>query len=518
MRNFFKHHRLLLLSLAIITVIFWQITNGEFVWDDYYFIVGWEEIKNPLENFGKLLSGNIPIAEGKIYRPLRSIFYSISYKFWGENPTGYKVQALIVHLISAAVCYFTSLKILKNKKQSTISSILFGIHPMVVEAVAFTTASFDTIGNMFFLISFYTYLISKNKKTTVLKKISYISAFIAFFTNELTLTLPLIIIIYDMVMEKNSFKNIKKMFSTYKPYLIINGSYWLTRVFVKVSSAEKEYRILGSLYSSSLVMVRAVVKYIQLLLFPIRSTNNHVVYRNVTNLYHADFNFPENNFIPDILDPEILLSGLVIILLILFSIKFSKKLSVTSFSLLTILISLTPVLQIFPSQTVFAERYLYIAIFFFSILLVDLLFRIKQKELSSMLIIVIILFFSIKSEKNINTWKTRKSLWLNANKYTPQSAMTAVNIGLIEYVSGNHEVGISMLEKAIDLNPNNFFARKKLAYLYLDQENIELAIKQYNILIKRNPDKNVALKTVGDIFKSEGYPQIAEQYYQKIIN
>jgi tetratricopeptide (TPR) repeat protein len=141
----------------------------------------------------------------------------------------------------------------------------------------------------------------------------------------------------------------------------------------------------------------------------------------------------------------------------------------------------------------------------------------ENKKIRNFIYIVLITLFAIKASQNIQIWQTRESLWTNTIKYTPQSTMATANLGLMEYTSGDKSKGTEMLEKAVSYNPNNFFARKKLAYLYLDQKNVEAAIKQYNILIERNPDKNTAFKTVGDIFNKEGYLDIAQQYYQKII-
>src|SRR3989344_3831037 len=104
----------LLLSLISITFLaFVNIIDNEFAYDDNSFIVSWEQIRQ-IENLPSLYQGDLPVGHQGVYRPLRSLFYTISYKLYGQNPQGYHIQAITVHIINTLLVYLIVLFLLKN--------------------------------------------------------------------------------------------------------------------------------------------------------------------------------------------------------------------------------------------------------------------------------------------------------------------------------------------------------------------------------------------------------------------
>src|SRR5947207_10109410 len=103
--------------------------------------------------------------------PWRWVTLAIDYLFWGLNPFGYHLTNLIIHAVNAIFVYFISRRLLStalsiaNDKESwrlsmsaAFAALLFAIHPLRVESVAWATERRDVLSGCFFLWAIYCYL------------------------------------------------------------------------------------------------------------------------------------------------------------------------------------------------------------------------------------------------------------------------------------------------------------------------------------------------------------------------
>src|SRR5207249_9684110 len=86
------------------------------------------------------------------YQPLSWVTLAIDYLLWGLNPLGYHLTNLIIHTANAIFVYFISRQLIStalsiaNDKESwrlslsaAFAALLFAIHPLRVESVAWAT-------------------------------------------------------------------------------------------------------------------------------------------------------------------------------------------------------------------------------------------------------------------------------------------------------------------------------------------------------------------------------------------
>jgi hypothetical protein len=166
-----------------------NIFGNGFVIDDQYFIV--EKMADPVSQQG-------------VFRPVRSLLYTVYFQIFGtNNPAGYHLHSLLVHLVATGLVYLIILNfkflILNQGSKSKFlnhfaftAALLFGLHPVHTEAITYMAASMEMTGIVFMLFAFYLYLKNKNV-------LSYLFAMLAFFTYEMTLTLPLLLLLYEGV-------------------------------------------------------------------------------------------------------------------------------------------------------------------------------------------------------------------------------------------------------------------------------------------------------------------------------
>src|SRR5205085_12286954 len=127
------------------------LKNG-FVWDDDDYIISNTLIRtiNLKELFSQYVMGN--------YHPLTMLGFAIEYKFFGLDENGYHFVNLLLHSLNTILVFYVVLLISEKMPVALIASLLFGIHPLHVESVAWVSELKDLLYTFFFLSSYIYYL------------------------------------------------------------------------------------------------------------------------------------------------------------------------------------------------------------------------------------------------------------------------------------------------------------------------------------------------------------------------
>lgn len=105
------------------------------------------------------------------YMPLTWISYGWDYVVWGMKPFGYHLTNLLLHAASAAVFYFIARRLLSTAFAQDASdrsrwrsvgaltaAVLWAVHPLRVESVAWVTERRDVLSGLFTLLAVLAYL------------------------------------------------------------------------------------------------------------------------------------------------------------------------------------------------------------------------------------------------------------------------------------------------------------------------------------------------------------------------
>jgi Flp pilus assembly protein TadD len=152
-------------------VVFLPALRGEFLnWDDsvnvvanpYYRGLGWPQIKWMLT---ATLMGH--------YIPLTWLSFGINYTLGGMNPWGYHLGNLILHASNATLVYAIGRRLLAAAGggdspsghatgpivvAAAFAALVWGVHPLRVESVAWITERRDVLCGLFFLSAVLAYL------------------------------------------------------------------------------------------------------------------------------------------------------------------------------------------------------------------------------------------------------------------------------------------------------------------------------------------------------------------------
>src|SRR5207244_4014534 len=104
------------------------------------------------------------------YIPLTWMTLGLDYLLWGMNPVGYHLTSLLLHAANAVVFFFVVRRILTLALPSPserghavavsagFAALVFAIHPLRVESVAWVTERRDVLSGLFYLVAILLYL------------------------------------------------------------------------------------------------------------------------------------------------------------------------------------------------------------------------------------------------------------------------------------------------------------------------------------------------------------------------
>ena len=132
-------------------ILYLPAIQSGFIWDDDSFLT-----ENPLIEASDGLSRFWFSTEPPDYFPLTSTTLWFEWRLWGMDAAGYHLVNCLLHIASAVLLWL----ILKRLKipGAWLAGLIFAVHPVNVEAVAWITQRKTTLPMLFYVISIWLYL------------------------------------------------------------------------------------------------------------------------------------------------------------------------------------------------------------------------------------------------------------------------------------------------------------------------------------------------------------------------
>jgi protein O-mannosyl-transferase len=200
-RRIAKHRLLAGAAVAAVTFFFFSgsLATG-FVYDDNPQILQNAFILNS-HLWKQIFTGSVWSFQGgktNFYRPLQFACYWILYRIGGPNPAVFHLLNLLLYALSAWLVYRLSQMLFKSDVVAFAGALLWALHPVHVEAVAWISALPDVGFAFFTLLAFVWFLCAGQDggKLHQYHALASLSFFVALFFKEMALSFPFLLLAY----------------------------------------------------------------------------------------------------------------------------------------------------------------------------------------------------------------------------------------------------------------------------------------------------------------------------------
>lgn len=198
-----RNSRLANLLLFLVTVVvFAQTLGGLFVFDDIPQILENPFISNP-RLWTRLFVGSVwsfrgPEEHANFYRPLQLVVYWLLCRVAGPTPAIFHIFQLLVYGVSVLLVYRLGRELLRNSAAAFVGALLWALHPLHVEPVAWISALPDLGAGFFCLWGFLRFLRAEKVEDRPLvgHGLAALAYFPALFFKETALMFPLLLLAY----------------------------------------------------------------------------------------------------------------------------------------------------------------------------------------------------------------------------------------------------------------------------------------------------------------------------------
>src|SRR3989338_2767414 len=124
-----KNLAIVVCLFIVVLISYANIFQNEFAWDDEFFIVENIHIRD-IKNIPGFFIESSP---GFLYRPLRTVFYTINYNIWGLDVFGYHLNSLLLHFFVTVLFFFITSEMTGKAGFSFVVALFFAAHPIHTE-------------------------------------------------------------------------------------------------------------------------------------------------------------------------------------------------------------------------------------------------------------------------------------------------------------------------------------------------------------------------------------------------
>lgn len=471
----------------------------------------------------------------ELYVPLTFISYQIDHMIGGLQPMMFHLTNLVLHIVNALLVAYL-LFIFLGRGHSRIPAaennyrtrgmiavmcgLLFLLHPLHTETVAWVSARKDLLSAMFFLVSIIAYV--KNRKT-----VSLTTFVIGMMAKVSIVVLPIILLLIDW---KNGQRLRGKVITEKIPFFVVAIVFGIVAIFGKSQILAD-----SPIITSILVACKSSIFYLQKLLIPI----------------HLSVVYPFHDVVT-ITDPFFMLPLLLVsfgFIWILFSLGRTK---VLAFGLAFYFLTLAPSFTNYAKDDLIffaSDRYAYLPSIGILFLLAMLLIRINRQKIVAMVMTIVIVLFGFLTYKQSLVWRNTATLFTHAaqfydyykgyNKIGAElwnegnynealqqlnhsielrpNARAYYNLGLVYLAKDDHDQAAEKFLKALSLNPNHLDTHLNLGFLYWNAGDTDDAIYHMEQAAELDAQDVEVLTNLAVMYKTVGRTEDARTITQTIL-
>jgi len=458
------------------------------------------------------------------YAPLTWMTFGLDYLVWGLKPVGYHLSNLLLHAANAAVFYLVARRILGSALpgprergnvglalSAAFAALLFAIHPLRVESVAWATERRDVLSGLFYLLTLLAYLRAAEQGER--DRWGYwasVGLFVcALLSKSMAVSLPVVLLILDVYPlrhlggargwwgEPARWVYLEKI-----PFVLLalaaSAIAFVPQIQGHNMPPLDELSVLGRLADSAY----GLSFYLWKTVFPV----------NLSPLYELRGQNPWA--------PPFLLSYGVVPAITALALILRHRLPGLPAAWLAYVVILLPVLGIFQNgPQIAADRYTYVAGLGWALWVsAGMLAAWRRRSfLVTGLAAFLLLGLGTLTWSQVRVWHDSEKLWSHAIAIDPSSSIGQFSLGLALARQGRLVEAVEHYQTALRLEPDFADAHTNVGVALANQGKLAEAIEHYETGLRLGPDNAVAHFAWGNALVRQGKLVEAVEHYQTAL-
>jgi Tfp pilus assembly protein PilF len=442
------------------------------------------------ENVGHWFTENWFAGSGRIseyYRPLLLASFAGNYAVHGVEPFGYFFINNALHALNAVLVFWLLLLIFKKRWLAFVTALVFLVHPMQSENVAYVAGRGDLLASFFMLAGLIAWVRGVESGQRLLTwGLSSLFLILALCSRENAIIFPFLVAVLSIAFfsRENIWQGIKKALFHAAPYLFIVASYLALRLTVLNF---RDFLNFGNYDTTSVYAQDILVRLYTFLHVLVEYLRTYVLPTNV----HERFTFPihESFFDWPVWISFLGIVALAVFLIVLYRTERAQKekargeqgdpspFRVWFFAVGWFFVALVPSSGIIPTNVIIQDHRLYVALIGLTVLGLHY------------------------------GWKGVESAKMHGLYFVQPAALVLVfaYLGFLSWITVERAIiwgkPIELFEETLRYEPNSPKALNQLGIQYLNQGDYKKAEMYFGILLQQFPNDADSLYNVGYVLQ-----------------
>lgn len=494
-----------LLKCAIILLvslwIYSPVTDADWLWDDDYLLTNNAVVQSP----DGLLSLWVSPSTAD-YFPLTMSTLWLLWKFFGPDPSGYHTVATLLHALSALMLW--NLLHLMRIRGAWFAGLLFAVHPLCVESVAWISELKNTISLPLFLAAASFWVVHRDKPTALTYLGALVFFLLAMLAKSSSVMFPVAILLHAWWLRNRiTFRDL----AASAPFFFISLLLGLVTLHFQLNRAIGDEPIpIGGISSRIAIAGTAILFYLSKVVWPHPLLPTYPQWVMSTPTV-ADF-FPW----------LVLSAG--------FAIMWTQRKTWGRDALMAFgffVIMLSPVLGFVPMSFM---RVSWVSDHFLHIPMISLfawigagsarLIESQTHQIASLLRVggaTLATILAIASHSYATVWLNEDTLWSHTLAYNTDSWQAHNRLGARKFNRGDIPASLVHFREAVRLRPDLAETQNNLGSAILAQKDTKTAIRHFQEARRLSPEIIAIRENLARALLLDGQPAAARDIYIELV-
>jgi Flp pilus assembly protein TadD len=449
------------------------------------------------------------------WHPLTWISHAADVELFGFSASGHHATSLIFHLVNALLLYFFLLRATGASWRSALVALLFAIHPLHVESVAWVSERKDVLSTCFWLLALLAY--QRYLRSFRLRHYMATAVLMALglMAKPMLVTLPATLLLIDywpsgpwtavrgrarLLLEKLPLFGLAAISAAIT--LIMQRAGHALRNFEEVSLVDRLANVPTS-----------YCRYIAKSLWPVDLAVFYPLPREGVSLWQA-------------LAAFLLLGGVTAA-----AVCWRRSRPWFLWGWLWFVGTLVPVIGLVQvGRQAMADRYMYVPLIGLAVIAIwggaELLGRAAQRSgleprreraLALALSVVLSVGLLLLTQQQVRVWRDSRTLFEHALAVTEGNYIAHVNLGEALEAAGDAAGAATHYERALAIAPSDPVANNNLGRLYALEGNLVMATRHLQVATRSFPEYALAHSNLGILWSRQGLQERAARSFLHAI-